>query len=92
MNYPTINELAALIAAIKATIDGECRASEDDHLPSILLTVGLSDDGSWDYQTGDSSYSGGAYFHPCWAVICVYRRSNCRALARNILEQWRRLT
>jgi len=91
MNYPTIKELAELVSAVKSTIEPDFRASEDDSLPSILLTVAVSEDGSWDYQTGDNSYFGGCYFHPHWAVVSIYRRSNCRATARNILEQWQEL-
>jgi hypothetical protein len=91
MKYPTIKDLASLVSAVKATITPYCRASEDDSLPSVLLTVAISEDGSWDYQTGDNSYSGGCYFHPYWAVVSICRRSNCRAIARDILEQWREL-
>ena len=91
MNYPTIKDLASLVLAVKSTIGSDYRASEDDYFPSILLTVAISDDGSWGYQTGDNSYSGGCYFHPYWAVVSIYRRSNCRAIARDILEQWQNL-
>jgi hypothetical protein len=91
MKYPTIKDLTSLVSAVKATIESDHRADEGDHLPSILLTVAISKDGSWDYQTGDNSYSGGCYFHPYWAVVSIYRRSNCRTIARDILEQWQNL-
>jgi hypothetical protein len=91
MKYPTIKDLASLVSAVKSTIELDFRANEDDSLPSILLTVAISNDGSWDYQTGDNSSSGGCYFHPYWAVVSIYRRSNCRAIARDILEQWQNL-
>jgi hypothetical protein len=91
MKYPTIKDLASLVSAVKATIGSDYRASEEDYLPSILLTVAISDDGSWNYQTGDNSYFGGCYFHPHWAVVSIYRRSNCRAIARDILGQWQEL-
>jgi hypothetical protein len=91
MKYPTIKDLASLVSAVKSTIEPDCRANEDDSLPSIMLTVAISEDGSWDYQTGDNSFMGGCYFHPYWAVTSIYRRSNCRAIARDILEQWQNL-
>jgi hypothetical protein len=87
---PTIKELAALIKAVKRNIDNDCRASDDneDTLPRIQLTCGINYQGEWSYQTGDNSYTGGAYGYPYWAVISVYRRSNSRGLAREILDQW----
>jgi hypothetical protein len=87
---PTIKELSALIKAVKQSIDNDCRASDDneDTLPGIQLTCGINYQGEWSYQTGDNSYTGGAYGYPYWAVISVYRRSNSRDLAREILDQW----
>jgi hypothetical protein len=87
---PTIKELSALIKAVKQSIDNDCRASDDneDTLPGIQLTCGINYQGEWSYQTGDNSYTGSAYGYPYWAVISVYRRSNSRDLAREILDQW----
>jgi hypothetical protein len=95
---PTIKELSALIKEVKRNTDwqelsNDCRASDDseDTLPGIQLTCGINYQGDWSYQTGDNSYTGGAYGYPCWAVISVYRRSNSRELAREILDQWQEL-
>ena len=88
MALPTINELSALIRAIKPTILNDYRASDDDTLPCVDLTVGWTpESGEWDYQTGDNSYSGGAYLYPIWGVVTIFRRSNSRELARDIREQ-----
>lgn len=86
---PSLKALTALCVAVKRTICDEYRAFEDDEKPGIQLTVGMSLDGSWDYQTGDNSYSGGAYHHPYWGVVGVYRNSNCRELAREIQSEIR---
>ncbi len=76
---------------MKKNIQSDDRACEDDTLPGILVTVGAdeNDDGSfsWNYQTGDNSYTGGAYGFPHWAVISLYRRSNCRALALDAVNE-----
>lgn len=57
---------------------------EDDE-PSIDLTIGFTpDDGSWDYQTGDNSYSGCAYAHTYWGVGTVYADSDPDSLADEI--------
>jgi hypothetical protein len=98
LKLPTIKDLSALIRAVKATIRDDYRADEYDTVPGICLTVGWNDKegwhggvlvpaGEWSYQTGDNSYSGGAYGYPHWAVVSVYRRSDSRALAREIRSQ-----
>lgn len=43
---------------------------------TVQITVGFtpaSDDAeaSWSYQTGDNSYTGGAYGHPFWGVVWI---------------------
>lgn len=86
LKLPTLSALTILITGIKRYIGDDCRASEEDTLPSIQLTVGADEKG-WDYQSGDNSYSGGAYFYRYWGVVSVYRRSNSRELARDILDQ-----
>lgn len=88
VKYPTIKDLSALIRSIKSDISDEYRAFEEDEKPGIQLTIGFNPkNGDWSYQTGDNSYSGGAYGYPDWAVVGVYRNSNSRELARELIEQ-----
>ena len=35
------------------------------------LTVGMNEKGEWGWQSGDNSFTGGAYGYPHWAVIHV---------------------
>lgn len=86
LKLPTLSCITMLVINVKEHIGDDYRASDEDTLPSIQLTVGADEKG-WDYQTGDNSYSGGAYLHRFWGVVTVYRRSNSRELAREILEQ-----
>lgn len=91
MKHPTIKDLAALLRALKSEIGDEYRApgDEDSSVPSMQVTIGLDPGtGDWNWQTGDNSYTGGAYAYPHWAVIALYRRANCRELARDIIGQW----
>ena len=84
---PTIKDLAELIRSIKPEILDEY-IEDGDTLPSMCLTVGADlATGEWSYQTGDNSFTGGAYGYPGWAVVQVYRRSNSVALARDIQDQ-----
>jgi hypothetical protein len=89
---PTIKELASLVVSLKGDIQDDYRAydgpdCEEDSTPSMLLTVGANEEGEWSYQTGDNSYSGGAYHYPHWAVVAIDRRSNSREIARDIQSQ-----
>lgn len=88
MKLPLIKDLVPLIKSIKKQIADDYRAFDGDEIPGIQLTVGACTlTGDWDYQTGDNSYSGGAYFHSDWGVVGVYRRSNALEVARDIREQ-----
>lgn len=83
-------ELTALLKDLKPTICDDYRATDDpdDNLPGMCVTVGatIQDDGtiSWSYQTGDNSYSGGAYGHSSWGIGYLYRRSSCASVAADI--------
>lgn len=83
-----------LFKSLKQDIGDEYRASDDpdDNLPGMQVTIGFTPSSeekgySWHYQTGDNSYSGGAYGHAHWAVISLYRRSNSRELAKDVADQ-----
>lgn len=75
-----------LLVALKPEISDEFRCSDepDDETPGMQVTIGFTPGNGWGYQTGDNSFTGGAYGHPHWAVISLYRRSNCAELANEI--------
>ena len=99
---PTITEIRARLVSLKSDIGDDYRASDDsdDTLPGMCVTIGCTPGRwdkdsfpkefipcSWSYQTGDNSFTGGAYGHPDWAVVSLYRRSNCTELARDVINQ-----
>lgn len=87
-NMVTVKELYKLCRATKDSIEDNFRASEEDTEPSTLLTVGTDQTGNiGGSQTGDNSFTGGAYGSPIWAVVYVYRCSNCHDLAVELQEQ-----
>lgn len=51
------------------------------------LTIGWTPGKDWGFQTGDNSFTGGAYFHPLWGVDTVTRGCNSRELAKEIISQ-----
>ena len=86
---PDRGELTDLVKACQGEIGDEYRASEDeeDDQPGMQLTVGWDGKKDWSYQTGDNSFTGGAYGYQHWAVISVYRDSDAGDLAGDIHEQ-----
>lgn len=92
VKYPTIKDLSAIVRSIKKEIQNDYRAFDEDEMPGIQLTVGFNPkSGEWDYQKGDNSYTGSAYGYKDWAVVGVYRKSNSREVARDILDQLEQL-
>lgn len=89
-NLPNLEDLCRLFVALKKDIADNYRCSDDpeDTTPGMSVTIGwTAGNGAWDYQTGDNSFSGGAYGHADWAVISLFRRSNSRELAREVQGQ-----
>lgn len=89
---PMVREWRKLFVALKKDIGDEYRADEQDDRPGMSVTIGFTPesedkDASWSYQTGDNSFSGGAYGHPHWAVISLYRTSNSTELANDCADQ-----
>ncbi len=84
-------DVEALLKALKPTIEDDFRSHEDANLPSLAVTIGaeLTPDGiSWNYQTGDNSYAGGAYGFPYWGIADLHRRDSCKRLANDIVDQF----
>lgn len=89
-----IPEWTQLIESLIPDICDDYRASDDpaDDVPGMQLTIGFTPttaekDCHWHYQTGDNSYSGGAYGHPHWAVVSLYRDSDAAEVAEEIASQ-----
>lgn len=85
---------AELVALLIPDIHDDYRATDDpdDNEPGMCLTVGFTPetedrDYSWGYQTGDNSYTGGAYSHPHWAVVYLNRQSTPAEVAEEIVDQ-----
>lgn len=85
-------EWTRLLKSLKKDIGNDYRASDDpdDETPGMQVTFGVTikEDGSlsWSYQTGDNSYTGGAYGHPYWGVVSLYRRSRSREVAEEAMD------
>jgi len=87
IKYPKMIEIQSKLISLKADIDDDFRAYEDDTLPGIMVTIGANNEGDWSCQVGDNSFTGAAYGYPHWAVVALYRRSNCYELACEVIDQ-----
>ena len=83
-------EITALCASLIPDIRDDYRATTDDpydDVPGMTVTVGADESGAWSYQTGDNSYTGGAYGFPAWGVGYLFRDSDPAAVAENIVDE-----
>lgn len=90
-------ELYTLLVAIKKKQDWKrLRVDFDDYdgdtEPYIDITIGCTfdfEEGAigWNYQTGDNSFTGGAYGHPEWFTTSLLSRSNCKDLAKDLIDE-----
>lgn len=98
--YALVPEWTRLLKELKTQISDDYRASDDpdDTTPGMCVTIGFTPsrpetaeqsakDCSWHYQTGDNSFTGGAYGHRHWGVISLYRRSHSARTAEDLAEQ-----
>ena len=61
---------------------------DEDGTPCMQLTIACNDTGdAWNYQTGDNSYTGGAYGLPHWAVTWITEDGECCDILEYIVEQ-----
>lgn len=82
-----VYDLRALIEAVRGDIKDDYR-SEGCGEPSTDLTIGCDGDPTvWGYQTGDNSFTGGAYGYHTWAVVTVFRDSDPIVLASELINQ-----
>jgi hypothetical protein len=82
-------EVTALLRALIPEIEDDYRASDDpeDDAPGMQVTIGVNTEtGAWSYQTGDNSFTGGAYGYPVWGVGYLYRDSDPADVARDMVD------
>lgn len=87
IKLPLIKDIRGLLTSLKRTIRDDYRTDDEDTLPTICVTIGADRQGNWAYQTGDNSYTGGAYGMPYWGIIYLQRRSDSTELARDAINQ-----
>lgn len=84
-------DLIGYIDAIKQDIEPgmvDPLDSDYDAIPYISLTVGTDDKMTqWGYQTGDNSFTGGAYSFPHWAVTEITEEQGSGDIADEVIKQ-----
>jgi hypothetical protein len=89
-----VAEWVKLLTTLQGAIGDDYRASDDpdDETPGMQVTFGFTPEdedtnASWSYQTGDNSYTGGAYGHPFWGVVSLYRDSDPAKVAEDAASE-----
>jgi hypothetical protein len=84
-------EIKYLINYTKGTIFSEDEWPGDDpelgEVPFNDLTIGMNEAGEWSFQTGDNSFTGGAYHYPHWAVVSIEADSDPDVVFEDICNQ-----
>ena len=92
-------ELYSLLVAIKKDTDWYTLRQEvlefgpsTDPTPYVEVTIGCTFNFAegwinWGFQTGDNSFTGGAYGHPEWFNTSLFTRSNCKDIAKDLIEE-----
>jgi hypothetical protein len=82
-------EFVELVEALIPEIGDEDRiGGDEDDVPCMELTIACNNNGDqWNYQTGDNSYTGGAYSLPHWAVLYLSRDSDPVEVANEAIDQ-----
>ena len=98
---PTIKDVAALVRHVKKQVPRRSDSDAEDYIdrfsgaesPSIDLTIGFDPETSeWSWQSGDNSFTGGAYGYPLWAVTSIYKTDNSVTVAKYLIDQLGELT
>lgn len=79
-----ITEITALLISLKTICKNDSILKE-----GLDITVATTNGKSWNYQTGDNSYTGGAYGMVHWSVQTIYPNTNCYTMAREIVSELR---
>ena len=92
-------ELYSLLVEIKKDADWDFLRQEvlefgpsTDPTPYVDVTIGCTfnfAEGwiSWNFQTGDNSFTGGAYGHLEWFNTSLLTRSNCKTAANELIDE-----
>lgn len=84
-----VHKIAELLKELQTHIADDHRASDDpdDETPATTVTVSTSSGESWNYQTGDNSFSGACYGDRHWSVQTLTRDSNTDEMAAEIVHE-----
>lgn len=75
MDKLSADNIEELLKELQPTIGDDYRCSDDpeDDSPGMCVTVATTNGVDWSYQTGDNSYSGGAYGYAHWSTILLMK-------------------
>ena len=81
-------DLLNVIKYAISTVDpNDFEGEDEDDIAYNDLTVGMNDSGEWSFQTGDNSFTGGAYGYAHWAVVSVFEDSDPEEVYQEVVSQ-----
>jgi len=86
----TRKNLSELIDYLKSEIADDYRSTIQeigDENPMMDVTIGCDNELEYSWQTGDNSYTGGAYGYPHWAVVYLSPDDDTNRIVDSIIEQ-----
>ena len=89
LNSPEFEqEIVDLVEYVKTTIQPEWdEYCGEEEIQYKDLTIGMNEAGEWSFQTGDNSFTGGAYGYPHWAVVSITEDSDPEEVFQDICDQ-----
>ena len=82
------DDLLDVIRYAISTVDpDDFEGEHEDDIAYNDLTVGMNDSGEWSFQTGDNSFTGGAYGYAHWAVVSVFEDSDPEEVFQEVVSQ-----
>lgn len=70
---------------IEANLEDWKAHLDDDDEDGMTITFSTNNEGiAWSYQTGDNSFTGGAYSFPHWSVATIYKDTTSNHLFEEV--------
>jgi hypothetical protein len=80
------DDLITLVAEVLLPYAPTCREIDEG---GLYVTIATNDEGiSLGYQTGDNSFSGGAYGLPNWALVDLICSDTVADIVADVVGQW----
>lgn len=95
VKLPTKKSIRELVSTVRRTMLENPPMYWDVEREEYVTELTIGVDGNsrkFGYQTGDNSYTGGAYGYKHWAVLTVTNNMTLKEIVDDVFNQWYELT